>query len=189
MCVPRRGHTPNQSEDHELSPFSKPSGAVMLSCRSTRVENVAICESKKRYFHTFPCCNTQPCWSFDAANNVFFPVVPRMNVVTKKKKRQPVKGYAKDVAVGYLLMWCGTQPTPTRQYVSLLWWWARKCPHPPTDWKVCVPSIVTLWIFWFCRQFTEGGLPPRLKWQKKTKQKKQTKTKPNKRVNFMTVIC
>lgn len=38
----------------------------------------------------------------------------------KKKNRQPVKGCANDVAVGYLLMWCGTQPTPTCQYVSLL---------------------------------------------------------------------
>lgn len=29
-------------------------------------------------------------------------------------------------------MWRGTQPPPTRQYVSLLRWRARACPHPPT---------------------------------------------------------
>lgn len=134
----------------------------MLSCKCTCVENVDICESENRCFHICPCCNIQLCWSFDAANN-FFGVVPLINV---EKKERKIGSQLKVVQRMYLLMWCGTQPTPTRQYVSLLWWWARKCPHPPTDWKVCVPSIVTLWIFQYCWQCKKRGLPPCLKWQK-----------------------
>lgn len=123
-----RGHTPNQSGDHELSPFSKTNLHNKWCCNVilqiySRRKHVTICESKKRCFRTSPCCNIQLCWSLDAANNVFFCGSEDECGKKKKKKkdRQPVKGCAKDVAVGYLLMWCGTQPTPTRQYVSLLW--------------------------------------------------------------------
>lgn len=112
--------------------------------------------------HLFPGCNLQLCCIFDATNTVFFPVVLSMNVVPKGSQ-------LKAAAVAYLLMWCGSQPTPTHQYAPLLWWWARECPHPPTDWKVWIASIVTLWIFQFCWQCTEGASSMSEKAKKKSR--------------------
>lgn len=51
-----------------------------------RVENRWPSVKSKRDAFIFTCCNIQLCWSFDAANNVFFSVVLRMNVGKKEEK-------------------------------------------------------------------------------------------------------
>lgn len=195
LCVPSRlEDTPNQTEAHDLNPFSKTNlhnkwccsfvpqspAFCFLAKNRTKLKYVGgqhmICTPESDILIQKTCGHLLKLWQGDALifshaatyncvvflmqQTLFFSVVLSRNVVTKGSQ-------LKAAAVGYLLMWCGTQPTPTHQYASLLWWWASVLIHLQTG-KFGLHQLLRFEFFNFVDNAWRG-LPPCLKGIKRSR--------------------